>query len=123
MRGLDQLIALRMRRQMPDSVLVALHHGIPAESVSGSVLSPAHSDSPEKAELRALVGLSVVVCGDSSQADAVTAWAQACERAGCFAVKGYATDGHTLRDKAPIYVGGNLDAIEARIAKLEAALG
>ena len=123
MRGMDQLIALRMRRHKPDAVLVLLHERATVASGSESVLIPAESESPTRADLRALLGLSVVVCGSPEQAELAGSWARAAERAGAFVVKAYATDSHRLRDKTPVYVGGDLAAIDRRIAELEALSG
>jgi hypothetical protein len=123
MRGMEHLIALRMRRQKPVSVLVVLHDRASEASGSESVLIPAATDSPGRADLRALLGLAVVVCGSPSQAGLAADWARAAESAGAAVVMAYATDSHRLKDKTPVYVGGDLVAIERRIADMETKLG
>lgn len=117
MRGAAELIALRMRRRMPSSVVLSLHDR-PGQRVDESWLVPGPQDTPEKADLRALVGLKVVVCGGYSQAASVAAWSAAVESAGALIVMGYATDG-PLAKALPVYAGGDIYELSRRIAALE----
>lgn len=121
MRGAAELVALRMRRRMPSSVVLSLHDR-PGQRPDESWLMPGPQDTPEKADLRLLVGLNVVVCGGYSQAADVCAWCAAVERAGALIVMGYATDGR-LSGALPVYAGGNVEELSRRVAALEAVHG
>jgi hypothetical protein len=97
MRGAAELIALRMRRRMPSSVVLSLHER-PGQRADEAWLMPGPLDRPDTADLRLLVGLRVVVLG-------------------------YATDKPLLRDTLPLYAGGDINELTRRIAALEPAHG
>lgn len=86
MRGHDALIAMRMRRVVPDMVFVETdadrlgqaahwHHENPHHAAL--VIEP--GDKPHRLDLRCLAALPVMVCG--SDATRVHAVAQACREA------------------------------------------
>jgi hypothetical protein len=121
MRGAAELIALRQRRRMPSSVVLSLHSrpGIRADE---AWLVPSPGDTPDRADLRLLVGLRVVVVGHAHDAADVSAWCAAAEKAGALIVMGYATDG-PIRRALPVYAGGNVEELSRRTAALEAEHG
>lgn len=83
MRGLDDIIAIRRSGMKPDFVSLDLP-GIGQSSgllMAGQVLVE-EADQPERADLRALVGLRVLVMALSGCFDAAEAWARAVCRAG-----------------------------------------
>jgi hypothetical protein len=121
MRGAAELIALRMRRRMPSSVVLSLHER-PGQRADEAWLMPGPLDRPDTA-LRLLVGLRVVVAGPAHSGADVTAWCTAAERAGALVVLGYATDKPLLRDTLPLYAGGDINELTRRIAALEPAHG
>lgn len=121
MRGAAELIALRMRRRMPSSVVLSLHDRA-GQRPDEAWLMPGPQDRPDTADLRLLVGLRVVVAGPAHSGEDVVAWCVAVERAGALIVMGYATDG-PLRHALPLYAGGNVAELERRIAALEATHG
>jgi hypothetical protein len=121
MRGADNLLALRMRRRMPSSVVLSLHER-PGQRADEAWLMPGPQDHPDTADLRLLVGLRVVVVGQRHQGDDVVAWCNAAEKAGALVVMGYATDG-PLRCAMPLYAGGNVEELSRRVAALEAEIG
>jgi hypothetical protein len=122
MRGAAELIALRMRRRMPSSVVLSLHER-PGQRADEAWLMPGPLDRPDTADLRLLVGLRVVVAGPAHSGADVTAWCTAAERAGALVVLGYATDKPLLRDTLPLYAGGDINELTRRIAALEPAHG
>lgn len=121
MRGAAELIALRMRRRVPSSVVLSLHER-QGQRADEAWLIPGPMDRPQTADLRLLVGLRVVVAGPAHSGADVSAWCQAAERAGALVVMGYATDG-PLRHALPLYAGGDVAEIERRIAALETEHG
>ena len=122
MRGAAELIALRQRRRMPSSVVLSLHER-PGQRADEAWLMPGPQDRPETADLRLLVGLRVVVAGQSHQSEDVVAWCTAAERAGALVVLGYATDKPMLTDTLPLYAGGDIPELTRRVAALEALHG
>jgi hypothetical protein len=122
MRGAAELIALRMRRRTPSSVVLSLHER-PGQRADEAWLMPGPQDRPESTDLRLLVGLRVVVVGPAHSGADVSAWCTAAERAGALVVLGYATDRPTLRDTLPLYAGGDVNELSRRIAALEAEHG
>lgn len=117
MRGAAELIALRMRRRTPSSVVLSLHER-PGQRADEAWLMPGPQDRPESTDLRLLVGLRVVVVGPSHGGPAVAAWCTAAEKAGALIVMGYATDG-PLRHALPLYAGGDINELSRRVAALE----
>ena len=122
MRGAAELIALRMRRRAPASVVLSLRER-PGMVANEGFLIPGPQDRPDTADLRLLVGLRVVVAGMAHQAAEVTAWSQAVERAKALFVLGYATDSVRLTKARPVYAGGDIEELDRRIAALEAERG
>lgn len=121
MRGMAELIALRMRRRMPSSVVLSLHTE-PVVRADEAWLMPSAADAPSRADLRALIGLRVVVTGPADSAGKVAAWCAAAESAGALIVMGYATDG-PLKHAAPLFAGGDIEELTRRVAELEARYG
>ena len=121
MRGAAELIALRQRRRVPPAVVLCVsdRQGMHAGE---AFLIPGPNDTPDRADLRCLVGLRVVVAGGSHQTREVCAWGEAAEKAGALIVLGYATGGR-ISNAAPVVGGGNLEELDRRIAALEAEHG
>lgn len=93
MQGHAALIAMRQKGRRP--VAVNLHVAAQWPAKPGQFDMPSHEvfvtpdEVPQRADLRFLVGLDVLVTAPAGQAGPVPAWCQACVEAGAAQVIGY----------------------------------
>ena len=85
MRGADALRQMRRDGYTPNLVIVDLAENwmqswADWERMNPTIaqLAPTPGESPSRADLRCVIGLTVFVTGDALQAEAVRAWRDAC---------------------------------------------
>lgn len=82
MRGLDRLAEIRRQRMQPSGsvLLYPVGQRRPRQPYEGTLLCDA-GDTPALQDLRPLVGLDVIVIGQTGRFDEAEAWARAAIRA------------------------------------------
>ena len=111
MKGVDDLIALRKSRKVPAAGVLLRLTDDPVEpmGVSPAWLTAGVSERLDRADLRCVMGLPVVVHGPYLSADAVRLACECVAKAKARSVLGFATDAPELNPERMVFAQGDFD--------------
>ncbi len=111
MKGTEDLIALRQSRKVPAAGVVLHLTDMPHEPMGQSParLTAGVSERLDRADLRCVMGLPVVVHGPLLAAEAVRAACQWVANAKARSVMGFATDAPDLNPERMVFATGDFD--------------